>query len=118
MTGTTPLHMCAREGVVFTDIIKSLRINTNVKDSNGRLPLHMAAIGGHGDACRALISLGADINAIDSDGATALHLAAESKKALLLLIVCARVENAKLICPIAMVSWLCIVLPKQALWET
>merc|ERR1711871_1175943 len=80
MIGTTPLHVCARDGVVFTDIIKSLRINTNVKDSNGRFPLHMAAIGGHGDACRALISLGADINAVDSDGATALHLAAESEE--------------------------------------
>ncbi len=83
LTGTTPLHVCAREGVVFTDIVKSLRINVNVKDSNGRLPLHMAAVGGHGDVCRALISLGADINAIDGDGATALHLAAEAEEGIL-----------------------------------
>ena len=74
--------MLARSGIVFTDIIKSLRINVNIKDSNGRLPLHLAAIGGQGDACNALLTLGAAVNAKDDDMATPLHLAAETDKAI------------------------------------
>ena len=83
LTGTTALHALARNGIVFTDIVKSLRINVNVKDSNGRLPIHSAAIGAEGDACRALISLGADVNAVDDDNATPLHLAAEADEAIM-----------------------------------
>ena len=82
LTGTTAMHMLARSGIVFTDIIKSLRINVNIKDSNGRLPLHLAAIGGQGDACNALLTLGAAVNAKDDDMATPLHLAAETDEAI------------------------------------
>jgi ankyrin repeat protein len=97
-TGTTALHACARDGTVFTDIIKSLRLNVNVKDGNGRLPIHSASVGGHGDAIRALIGLGADVNAQDTDGATPMHLAAEAEDGMKSINALCESGKAKLNC--------------------
>jgi len=42
---------------------------------DGKLPLHVAAVKGHGDIVRELLDAGADVNAGDSDGDVAIHYA-------------------------------------------
>jgi ankyrin repeat protein len=45
----------------------------SARDADGMTPLHYAAWYGHPLCVLALIEAGAEINAFDSDGATALH---------------------------------------------
>ena len=48
------------------------------KNSDGRTPLHLAAMNIRADTVIALVELGADVNAMDNDGRTPLHLAASN----------------------------------------
>jgi len=48
----------------------------NVKDKDGRTPLHVAAQAGHKPVVELLVARGADLNARDEDSRTPLHLAA------------------------------------------
>lgn len=45
-------------------------------DEDGRTLLHWASDGGHAAVCRALLALGAPVDAQDAEGLTALHMAA------------------------------------------
>ena len=53
-----------------------LGANLNVKDSGKRHPLTWAASSGNCDAILSLINAGADVEARDKDGLTAMHCAA------------------------------------------
>lgn len=49
----------------------------DVRDKENRTPLHSAAWQNHAKTCSALIELGANINAVCSQGASALCIAAQ-----------------------------------------
>ena len=44
-----------------------------------RTPLHNAAARGHADCVSSLIASGADVNAVDVDGVSVLHVASERR---------------------------------------
>ncbi len=77
--GTTVLHRAARYATHPKAVIRILSragVDLDVRTSNGSAPLHWAATySGGTDAIRALIKAGADPNAQDRMGATALHSA-------------------------------------------
>ncbi|KAK4732182.1 hypothetical protein R3W88_025170 [Solanum pinnatisectum] len=52
-------------------------IDLNSIDSQGRTPLHIAAIHGHVEVLRFLVSVGSDPDLLDSQGWTPLHFAAQ-----------------------------------------
>lgn len=87
LNGSTGLHVAARNGCEnVIDLLckdKSVLGMIDARNANGNAPLHLAMLrcGTPGifrslDASRVLIGLGADIDALDANGATALHLAA------------------------------------------
>lgn len=51
-------------------------IDVNSVDSNGRTPIHVAAIGGYVDCIQFCVSMGGDCNLMDFNGRTPLHCAA------------------------------------------
>jgi len=51
---------------------------TSQADKSGRTALHWAAISGHADVVKLLLSRGADILAVTTNGMTALHGACEA----------------------------------------
>ena len=76
-----PLHIAAERG--FDSILiysyKELSLDPNEVDHNKRTPLHIAALNGNIHSSLFLIAWMQDVNAIDSSGNTALHLAANSQ---------------------------------------
>lgn len=70
------IHVSAREGAM-DDIEKHLAagIEVNLRDSEGRTPLHWAVDRGHLNAAEILVNANADVNAQDNEGQTALHYA-------------------------------------------
>ncbi|KAL5538995.1 hypothetical protein UlMin_024314 [Ulmus minor] len=71
------IHAFAREGEV-DNLLKCIEngIPLNLKDSEGRTPLHWAVDRGHLNVIELLVSKNADINAKDDEGLTPLHYAA------------------------------------------
>ncbi|KAJ6677382.1 ACYL-COA-BINDING DOMAIN-CONTAINING PROTEIN 2 [Salix viminalis] len=71
------IHSFAREGEV-NNLIKCIDggVSVNLKDSEGRTPLHWAVDRGHLNIAEVLVGKNADINAKDNDGQTPLHYAA------------------------------------------
>ncbi|KAM6555527.1 hypothetical protein CsatB_002546 [Cannabis sativa] len=70
------IHGFAREGEV-DNLLKSIEsgVPVNLKDSEGRTPLHWAVDRGHLNMSELLVSKNADINAQDNEGQTPLHYA-------------------------------------------
>ncbi|XP_022922219.1 acyl-CoA-binding domain-containing protein 1-like isoform X3 [Cucurbita moschata] len=70
------IHAFAREGEL-ENLLKSVEsgVSVNIKDSEGRTPLHWAVDRGHSNVVELLVSRNADINEKDIDGQTPLHYA-------------------------------------------
>ncbi|OVA14735.1 Acyl-CoA-binding protein [Macleaya cordata] len=71
------IHASAREGEI-DNLLKYLEsgVSVNLKDSEGRSPLHWAVDRGHLNIVELLLSKNADVNAQDNEGQTPLHYAA------------------------------------------
>ncbi|PON81239.1 Notch [Trema orientale] len=71
------IHNFAREGEV-DNLLKCIEsgVPVNLKDSEGRTPLHWAVDRGHLNMSELLVSRNADVNAKDNEGQTPLHYAA------------------------------------------
>ncbi|KAF5195825.1 Acyl-coa-binding domain-containing protein [Thalictrum thalictroides] len=71
------IHECAREGEI-DNLHKYIGDgeSVNLKDSEGRTPLHWAVDRGHSNIVELLLSKNADVNAKDNEGQTPLHYAA------------------------------------------
>ncbi|KAL6541487.1 Acyl-CoA-binding domain-containing protein 1 [Orobanche gracilis] len=82
------IHAFAREGDE-EKLLKCIEsgVPLNVKDSEGRTPLHWAVDRGHLNVTALLLGKNADVNAQDGEGQTALHYAA----------VCERTDIAELL---------------------
>lgn len=71
------IHAFAREGDT-ENLIKCVEggVPVDIKDSEGRTPLHWAVDRGHIEAAESLLSRNADVNSKDNEGQTPLHYAA------------------------------------------
>lgn len=71
------IHAFAREGDM-ENLVKCVDggVSVDLKDSEGRTPLHWAVDRGHLDVTELLLSKNADVNAKDNEGQTPLHYAA------------------------------------------
>ncbi|KAF6136196.1 hypothetical protein GIB67_001605 [Kingdonia uniflora] len=71
------MHVYAREGET-ENLLQQIDsgVSVNVKDSEGRTPLHWAVDRGHFDMVDLLLRKDADVNAKDNEGQTPLHYAA------------------------------------------
>lgn len=71
------IHAFAREGEV-DNLLKCIEsgVPVNLKDSEGRTPLHWAVDRGHLNVTELLVSRNADVDAKDNEGQTSLHYAA------------------------------------------
>ena len=70
----TALHLAASCGCpsVCDYLFQLPDIDLNLRSVNQQTPLHIAAISGQLGACQLLLAHGADTNAVDSEGRTAL----------------------------------------------
>lgn len=75
--GLTPLHAASWQGLTDTVLllIKKGGADVSKKSKDGWTPLHYAAMEGQLETVRALVENNADIEAVDKDKNTALHLA-------------------------------------------
>lgn len=78
--GGNPLGHAAREGrvEVVTYLVKERGVDINVKMWGSQTALMLAAVHNHDGVVAALVSLGADVMAVDGAGNTAAHYAAKS----------------------------------------
>jgi len=72
------IHMAAKDGIL-KHVKKFVKegIDINLKDDNGRTPLHHASYYAKLDVVQYLLSNGANIQAIDNEGISPLHLVAD-----------------------------------------
>ena len=75
--GWTPLHVATRKG--HLQVVKFLVENGAVVDSTGKAPLHLISSQG-GKQLLKLIENGAQIDAMDNEGNTPLHLAIQNNQ--------------------------------------
>ncbi|OQR83661.1 ankyrin [Achlya hypogyna] len=75
--GMFPLHILALLG--FTDVATLLtQSHVDVRDADGRTPLHLAVVSGHAAFAAFLLEVGADADGRDTLGRAALHYATEA----------------------------------------
>ncbi|XP_020571580.1 acyl-CoA-binding domain-containing protein 1-like [Phalaenopsis equestris] len=82
------IHDSAREGEVDS-LLKNIEngVSVDLRDSEGRTPLHWAVDRGHLKIVEILLSKSADVNAKDNEGQTSLHYA----------VICEREDFAELL---------------------
>lgn len=88
--GLMPLHKAAnmgREGAIGM-LLERDPGSVNAEAADGWTALHLAAQGGHAEACESLLAYGADANLGDAGGMTPLHRAATSGSALVCQVLC------------------------------
>ncbi|KAM5172688.1 ankyrin repeat domain-containing protein 16 [Mantella aurantiaca] len=82
--GAQALHLAAVTGQdqSLQYLVSGLGVNVNERATSIQLsPLHYAAKEGHASCLSTLLSLGADLNCVDSKGRSALHMAASGQHA-------------------------------------
>ncbi|KAJ1663820.1 hypothetical protein IW140_004588 [Coemansia sp. RSA 1813] len=67
------------------EIVESDKQQVNAKDENGYTPLHAASSWKHTDLLKYLIANGGDVNIVDADGDTPLHICEDVECAQILL---------------------------------
>ncbi|KAL4648225.1 ankyrin repeat domain-containing protein 46 isoform X1 [Arapaima gigas] len=72
-SGEPLLQACADGNVVHAKRLLHAGWDANVRDHRGRTALHLATAHGHLEICRLLHKFGADMQATDCQGNTALH---------------------------------------------
>ncbi|HOJ00912.1 MAG TPA: ankyrin repeat domain-containing protein [Anaerolineaceae bacterium] len=70
-----PLHFAANSRADIIRLLIDHGADVNVRDGNGKTPLHCAAVTANLENMRALLENGADVNAADNDDNTPLMLA-------------------------------------------
>ncbi|XP_014230568.1 ankyrin-1-like [Trichogramma pretiosum] len=86
--GSTPLHMISKRTTeddtmeLFFEMLAVVRkktVNVDARDERGRTPLHYSLKNCHRLSTKTLLMNGADPNATDEEGSTALHLICKRK---------------------------------------
>jgi ankyrin repeat protein len=80
MMGWIPLHSASTYGHTEC-ILLDAGADFNLKDNNGRTPLHSASWNDHANCVRILLDAGADLNLKDNLGRTPFELANDETKA-------------------------------------
>ena len=92
------LHAAALKGdVAQIEKLATSKPAMNVRDGNGRTPIHVAAFARQRDAIRALVKAGADINLLDNDRYDGITIASVADDEETLRVLLALGANAKLI---------------------
>jgi len=76
-----PLHYAAHSFANIIQLLIDHGANVNVKDQNGKTPLHIAAVVPYMEGMQVLIEHGANVNAVDDNGKTPLDYALEGTPA-------------------------------------
>ncbi|OHS95208.1 hypothetical protein TRFO_02148 [Tritrichomonas foetus] len=79
--GDAPIHICARNFTPETELVmkallSSEKTDKNIKDKDGRTPLHIASLAGNEELLKILLNNGASLFEEDSSNETPFHLAA------------------------------------------
>lgn len=79
--GQSLVHIAAESGFesILVYLCREIGLSYTDTDSNGRTPLHIAALEGQTNTGILLIAWSSDLNQIDMEGFTPLHLAALSQ---------------------------------------
>ena len=92
------LHAAAHKGdVAKIDRLASAKADLNVRDGNGRTPLHVATFARQRDAIRALVKAGADVNLLDNDRYDGITIASVADDEETLRVLLSLGANAKLV---------------------
>ncbi|MBS0235797.1 MAG: ankyrin repeat domain-containing protein [Proteobacteria bacterium] len=82
--GDCPIHIAAREGHASIMEFLANKVDVNIKGPNGQTALHIAAAKGFKTVIELLLTNGANIDALDSNGKKPLALAKDEETKLLL----------------------------------
>ena len=92
------LHAAAQKGDVRQiEKLAASKAALNVRDGNGRTPLHVATFARQRDAIRALVKAGTDINLLDNDRYDGITIASVADDEETLRVLLALGANAKLV---------------------
>lgn len=94
----TGLHAAAQKGdVAKIDRLAAANADLNVRDGNGRTPLHVAVFARQREAIKALVKRGADFNLLDKDRYDGVTIAAVANDEDTLRVLLSQGASAKLV---------------------